>query len=64
LGVIVIVIVIGIGDSSLIAHRHRHRIFIYRVVCTVCEFHYTHMLKASGCLEVKEWELGDLKDTK
>ncbi len=25
----------------------------------------THiMLKASGCLEVKEWELGDLKDTK
>jgi hypothetical protein len=29
-----------------------------------CEFHYTHMLKASGCLEVREWELGDLKDTK
>ncbi len=29
-----------------------------------CEFHFTHMLKASGCLEVKEWELGDLKDTK
>ncbi len=29
-----------------------------------CEFHYTHMLKASGCLEVKEWELGNLKDTK
>ncbi len=27
-------------------------------------FHFTHMLKASGCLEVKEWELGDLKDTK
>ncbi len=26
---------------------------------------YTHiLLKASGCLEVKEWELGDLKDTK
>ncbi len=22
------------------------------------------MLKVSGCLEVKEWELGDLKDTK
>jgi hypothetical protein len=23
-----------------------------------------NMLKASGCLEVKEWELGDLKGTK
>ncbi len=35
------------------------------VCCTVNSiFHYTHILKASGCLEVKEWELGDLKDTK
>ncbi len=38
------------------------------LILQYCEFHYTHMLKASGCLEVnvKEWELGleDLKDTK
>ncbi len=50
-----------------------HGIYIYYILDISNMEYYTdavdsiipiYMLKGSGCLEVKEWELGDLTDTK